>query len=147
MTRLTMAITIDRPIAEVFRVRTTPEETPRWSSNAIEEAATSEGPVGVGSTRHAVVRSFAGRTTTNDAVVTEFELNRRVAMRSITAPVPFQAAWSFAETPDGTRVVWTWSFEFTGAQRLFGPLFGACFRRSFQQDLARLKRMMEAREL
>ena len=147
MTTMTTAITIDRPIAEVFGVLTTPEDTPKWSSNAIEEAATSEGPVGVGSTRRAVVRSFGGRTTSNEAVVTEFEANRRIAMRSISAPVPFEAAWTFTEAGGGTRVIWTWTFAFTGPLRLVGPLFGAYFRRSFQGDLTRLKRMMEAHEL
>lgn len=142
-----MTITIDRPIDDVFRVLTTPEDTPKWSSSAVEEALTSPGPVGVGSTRRAVVRSFGGRTTTNEAMVTEFEPNRRVAMRSISAPVPFEAAWSFTGVPGGTRVDWTWSFEFTRAMRAFGPAFAAYFRRSLQKDLDRLKRMMEAGEL
>ena len=147
MARTGMSITINRPIDDVFRVLTTPEDTPRWSSSAIEEQLTSPGPVGVGSTRRAVVRSFGGRTTTNETIVTEFEPNRRVAMRSVSAPVPFEAAWSFARLPEGTRVDWTWSFEFKGAARLIGPPFAVYFQRSLQQDLARLKRMMEAGEL
>ena len=76
-----------------------------------------------------------------------FEPNRRVAMRSISAPVPFEVSWSFTGVPDATRVDWTWSFELTGAARLFGPPFGAWFRRGLQRDLARLKAMMEAGEL
>jgi uncharacterized protein YndB with AHSA1/START domain len=147
MTRAEMSITINRPIDDVFGVLTTPEDTPKWSSSAAEEQLTSPGPVGVGSTRRAVVRSFGGRTTTNETIVTAFEPNRRVAMRTISAPVPFEAAWSFAALPYGTRVDWTWSFEFKGAARLFGPPFAAYFRRSLQGDLARLKRMMEAGEL
>jgi uncharacterized protein YndB with AHSA1/START domain len=142
-----MSITIDRPVEEVFRVLTTPEDTPKWSSSAVEEALTSPGPVGVGSTRRAVVRSFGGRTTANETVVTEFEANRRVAMRTTSAPVPFEAGWSFTSVPGGTRVDWTWSFEWSGAKRVFGPPFAAYFRRSLQKDLDRLKRMMEAGEL
>jgi uncharacterized protein YndB with AHSA1/START domain len=147
MTDVPITITIDRPVDDVFRVLTTPEDTPKWSSNAVEESLTSPGPVGVGSTRRAVVRSFGGRTTTNETVVTEFEPNRRVAMRTISAPVPFTAAWSFASVPGGTRVDWTWSFEFAGLLRLLAPAFGAYFRRSLRKDLDRLKRMMEAGEL
>lgn len=147
MARTGMSITINRPIDDVFRVLTTPEDTPTWSSSAIEEQLTSPGPVGVGSTRRAVVRSFGGRTTTNETIVTAFEPNRRVAMRSVSAPVPFEAAWSFATLPEGTRVDWTWSFELKGVARLIGPPFAAYFKRSLQQDLARLKRMMEAGEL
>lgn len=147
MTTAEMSITINRPVDEVFRVLTTPEDTPTWSSSAVEERLTSPGPVGVGSTRRAVVRSFGGRTTTNETIVTAFEPNRRVAMRSVSAPVPFEAAWSFTVLPEGTRVDWTWSFHLKGVARLFGPPFAAWFRRSLQADLARLKRMMEAGEL
>jgi hypothetical protein len=68
-------------------------------------------------------------------------------MRTTSAPVPFEAAWSFTGVPRGTRVDWTWSFEFTGALRLLAPAFGSYFRRSLQKDLDRLKRMMEAGEL
>jgi uncharacterized protein YndB with AHSA1/START domain len=142
-----MSVTIARPVDHVFRVLTTPEDTPKWSSNAVEEQLTSPGPVGVGSTRRAVVRSVGGRTTTNETVVTEFEPNRRVAMRSISAPVPFAASWSFNVVPGGTQVDWTWSFGLTGAARLLGPPFGAWFRRSLQRDLAHLKAMMEGGEL
>ena len=147
MPDLGMTITINRPVDDVFRVLTTPEETPKWSSSAVEEALTSPGPVGIGSTRRAVVRSFGGRTTTNETVVTEFEPNRKVAMRSISAPVPFEAAWSFTDVPGGTRVDWTWSFAFAGAFKVLGPAFGSYFRRSLQKDLDRLKQMMEAGEI
>jgi uncharacterized protein YndB with AHSA1/START domain len=142
-----MSITIARPVEQVFAVLTTPEDTPKWSSSAIEEALTSPGPVGVGSTRRAVVRSFSGRTVTNETVVTAFEPNRRVAMRTTSAPVPFQAAWSFTGVPGGTRVDWAWSFEWSGAMRVFGRPLAAYFRRTLQKDLERLKRMMEAGEL
>jgi len=68
-------------------------------------------------------------------------------MRTISAPVLFEAAWSFTALPGGTRVDWTWSFGLKGVVRLFGPPFAVYFRRSLQRDLARLKRMMEAGEL
>jgi uncharacterized protein YndB with AHSA1/START domain len=147
MTTSRMSVTIRRPVEDVFRVLTTPELTPKWSASAVEEQLTSPGPAGLGSTRRAVVRAGGGRTTTNETVVTVFEPNRKVAMRTISAPVPFEAAWTFTTLPDGTRVDWTWSFEFKGVARLFGPPFAVYFRRSHQADLARLKRMMEAGEL
>jgi uncharacterized protein YndB with AHSA1/START domain len=146
MSTAEMSVTIRRPVEDVFRVLTTPEDTPKWSSSAVEEQLTSFGPVAVGSTRRAVVRSFGGRTTTNETVVTVFDPHRRVSMRTITAPVPFEATWSFTALPEGTRVDWAWSFELKGVARLFGPLFAVYFRRSLQADLARLKRMMEAGE-
>jgi uncharacterized protein YndB with AHSA1/START domain len=147
MATLETTITINRPVEDVFTVLTTPEDTPKWSSSAVEEHLTSVGPVGLGSTRSAVVKSFGGRTMTNETVVTEFETNRRVAMRSTAAQVPFQATWSFTALPGATRVEWTWRFELSGVLRLFGPPFAVFFKRSFERDLSRLKRMMEAGEL
>ena len=147
VTTSSMSVTIGRPVEDCFRVLTTPELTPKWSANAVEEQLTSPGPVGLGSTRRAVVRAGGGRTSTNETVVTAFEPNRRVAMRTISAPVPFEAEWVFTSLADGTRVDWTWSFEFTGVARLIGPLFSAYFKRSLQHDLARLKQQMEAGQL
>ncbi len=147
MTTADLSITIGRPVGYVFKVLTTPDDTPKRSFSAVEEQLTSPGPVGIGSTRRALVRSFGGRTTTNETVVTAFEPNRLVAMRTISAPVPFEVAYAFTALPAGTRVDWTWSFELTGVARLFGPLLAAHFRRGLQHDLSRLKQMMESGEL
>lgn len=56
---------IKRPVEDVFRVLSNPENAPKWSLNALEEKLTSPPPVGVGSTRRAVVKSFGGRTAEN----------------------------------------------------------------------------------
>ena len=147
MARVDLAITIERPVPKVFAVLTTPELTPRWSANAIREWVTSEGPVGVGSTRMAVARRFGGGTTTNEVVVTEFERDRLLALRSISGPVSFTSAIAFAEVPEGTRVDWSWSFALPGIAAIAGPVFSAAFRRTFAKDLACLKAMMERGEL
>ncbi len=139
-------ITINRPVDAVFKVLTTPEDTPKWSPSAVEEKLTSPGPVGVGSTRRAVIKS-GGRTMTNETVVTEFEPNRKVTMRSTSATVPFSATWSFSAVPGGTQVDWRWDFRPRGLLRPLGPLVAAIFKRGFVNDLARLKRMMEAGQL
>ena len=143
MTQVSLTITIDRPVADVFRVLTTPEDTPKWSSSALEETLTS-GPVGVGSTRRAVVRSFFGRTTTNETIVTVYEPYRRVAMRTTSGPVPVEATWSFTPVPGGTRVDWDWSFALAGIVRLLAPALTSYFRRAFRRDLDCLKQLMES---
>jgi Polyketide cyclase / dehydrase and lipid transport len=89
MATVELTITIDRPVADVYRVLTTPELTPSWSANAIEEHVTTPGPVGVGSRRRATVRRFGGGTTENEIEITELEPERRVAVRSIESLMPF----------------------------------------------------------
>jgi uncharacterized protein YndB with AHSA1/START domain len=147
MTRIELTVTIGRPVVDVFRVVSTPELTPRWSSNAIEEHVTTPGPLRVGSRRRATVRAFGGGTTQNEIEVTDYEAGRRLSIRSIEAPVPFSSEWTVTPVDSSARVDWRWDFRPRGWQRPFGPLIGLVFRRAFEPDLARLKAMMEVGEL
>ena len=147
MATVEVSVTIERRLADVYRVLTTPELTPRWSSNAVEEQMTTAGPIRVGSRRRARVRRLGGGTTENEIEVTELDPERRIAVRSVTAPVPFTSAWTFEPVDDGTRVDWRWDFEMHGWLRPFGGLLGSVFARTFRRDLDRLKSMMESGEL
>jgi uncharacterized protein YndB with AHSA1/START domain len=147
MATVQVSVTIGRPLADVYRVLTTPELTPRWSSNAVEEHMTTPGPIGVGSRRRATVHRLGGGTTENEIEVTELDRERRIAVRSVTAPVPFTSAWTFAPVDDGTRVDWRWDFEMSGWLRPFDGLLGPIFARTFRRDLDRLKSMMESGQL
>jgi len=147
MATVTVSVTIGRPVVDVYRVLTTPELTPRWSSNALDEQMTTPGPIRVGSRRRATVGRLGGGTTENEIEVTELEPERRIAVRSVKAPVAFSSEWTFAPVDGGTRVDWRWDFEMTGWLRPFDPLMGPIFTRTFRRDLERLKSMMETGEL
>jgi uncharacterized protein YndB with AHSA1/START domain len=138
MTSVELTVTIARPVADVFRVVSTPELATRWSSNAIEEHMTTPGPLGVGSRRRATVRGFAGGTTQNEIEVTDYEPGRRLSVRSIEAPMPFASEWTVTPVDSGARVDWRWAFHPRGWQRPFGPLVGFVFRRAFASDHSRL---------
>jgi uncharacterized protein YndB with AHSA1/START domain len=131
----------------VYRVLTTPELTPRWSSNAIEEHMTTPGPVRVGSRRRATVRRPGRGTTENEIEVTAIEPERSMAVRSIEAPVPFTSSWTFTPVGDATRVDWRWDFQLRGWMRPVDVILGPTFGRTFRRDLDRLKAMMETGEL
>ena len=147
MAEVVLSVAIDRPVADVFRVLSTPELTPRWSANAIEEHVTTPGPMTVGSRRRATVRRFGGGTTENEIEVTELEPDRRIAVRSVESVVPFSSSWTFTPVDGGTRVEWRWQFEMTGWLRPLDGLVRLVFERTFQRDLGRLKSMLEAGEL
>ena len=147
MATVEVSVTIRRPLAEVYRILTTPELTPRWSSNAVDERMTTPGPIRVGSRRRATVRRPGGGTTENEIEVTAVEPERAVAVRSIEAPVPFTSSWTFTPVDDATRVDWRWDFQPRGWMRPVGILLGPVFSRTFRRDLTRLKAMMEAGEL
>ena len=147
MAHVELSVTIDRPVADVYRVLSTPELTPRWSASAIEEHITTPGPLAVGSRRRATVRAVGRRTNENELEVTEIEPERRLAVRSVEATVPFTSAWTFTPVDGGTRVDWTWDFATSGWWRLVDRIFGSLFTRAFRADLLRLKSMMDAGEL
>lgn len=138
-----VSITIKRSVEDVFAVLSDVEATPKWSSNALEEKMTSAGPVGVGSTRRAVVRSF-GLTAENEAEVTEFEPNRRIALQGLSGEFPFRVSMDFERLTGATRVDWTWELAPRGFRKLAGPLLSRLFTRQFRKDLNTLRDMMEA---
>ena len=147
MATVELSVTIARPVSDVYRVLTTPELTPRWSSNAIEEHMTTPGPVRVGSRRRATVRRPGRGTTENEIEVTAIEPERSMAVRSIEAPVPFTSSWTFTPVGDATRVDWRWDFQLRGWMRPIDVILGPTFGRTFRRDLDRLKAMMETGEL
>jgi uncharacterized protein YndB with AHSA1/START domain len=147
MATVEVSVTIARPVSDVYRVLTTPELTPRWSSNAIEEHMTTPGPVRVGSRRRATVRRPGRGTTENEIEVTAIEPERSMAVRSIEAPVPFTSSWTFTPVGDATRVDWRWDFQLRGWMRPVDVILGPTFGRTFRRDLDRLKAMMETGEL
>ena len=144
MATVDLTVTIARPVADVYRVLTTPELTPRWSANAIEEHVTTPGPIAIGSRRRATVRRFGGGTTENEIEVTAIEPERSVAVRSVEAPVPFTSCWTFTPVDTGTRLDWRWDFALSGWMRPFDGLLGPMLARTFRRDLDRLRSMMEA---
>ena len=146
MSSVTNRITIARPIEDVFAMLTDVEKTGLWFPGDVEEHWTSPPPLGVGSTRHAVVR-MGGRRSENDAVVTEYDPPNRAAMKGTSPSAPFVATLAFARAGAGTDVTVTTEFLFRGALRIVGPLFAAWYRRAWSRGLRKLKAMMEAGEV
>jgi uncharacterized protein YndB with AHSA1/START domain len=147
MSTAALTVTIRRPVEDVFDVLTHVENAARWS-RAIEETLTTPGPMAIGTRRRAVVPTFAGRTTENEMELTEFEPNRRLAMRSISwFPFEVRISIDFDRLGDATRLDWLVSFEPGGLLRPTAPILAAVYRRSFAKDLETLKAMMEADEL
>ncbi len=136
-------ITIDRPVEGVFAVLSDVEQTSQWYPNVIEEAWTSEGSVGVGSTRRAVSKSFGVRNE-NEAKVTVFEPNRMIRMTSTKSQIPFEISIGFEEVPGGTDVSWSVVMSPTDIYRpITRPSFPA-FIRQLRAALENLKAMMES---
>ena len=149
MAKAIMSVAIARPVEDVFRVLTDPTLAPRWAANAIKGELITEGPVGIGSRRRAVVKGPLGRTMESVMEVTEFEPNRALALRLISASWGGRGrtGYTLASEGDATRVDWTWEMQPGGFLKPFAVPFMAVFKRLFQRDLENLKAMMESHEL
>lgn len=121
-------------------------QTPRWHPAATEEYWTSDGPIGVGSTRRAVSRSMGIRAE-NEAVVTAFEPGTALGLRSLDSPIPFEMSIALAEAPGGTEIDWSVRMSGAGWRRPMATVGLSAFMRQLEVGLGNLKRLMEAGEL
>jgi carbon monoxide dehydrogenase subunit G len=143
MTTITQSVTINRPVAEVWAFISNFENTTRWSRGVLEARRTSDGPLGVGSTLETVVRAF-GRRRTADYLVTEYEPNRAFAFEVTSGPMTSRARYSVEPAGAGTRLTAAGEAEVTGVYRLLAPLLVRTIKRHSQDDLANVKRILEA---
>ena len=127
-------MTIDRPVADVFAVLSDAERTPRWYPETVEERWLTEGPVGVGSRRLAITKSFGVRTE-NEAIVTVYEPNRALSVESVRSQVPFEVSIRFAAVADSTQVDWDVEMNPSPLMRPVVALSFAPFLRQLQRAL------------
>jgi uncharacterized membrane protein len=139
-------ITITRSVDDVFAVLSKLEDTPKWSSTAIEAKITSAGPIGVGATAR-YVDKFLGRRIESEVEITEFEPNRKLTMQSTSGPFPFRGSVTLEGHGGSTRVGGSFEAEPGGFFKLAEPLLVRIGKRQFESDLANLKDLMEANAL
>ena len=100
----------------------------------------SPGRLGVGA-RFRYKARFAGRQFELVREMTEYEPNRRQAVKTISGPLRFGGVRTFEAIPGGTRITLT-----GGGRAAFGlaePLLLRAAQRSLRSDLASLKRLLE----
>ena len=146
MLNIESSIVINRPIEEVFAVLSDLENNPKWDPGFHEVEKTSQGPIGVGTTWRAV-QSVLSRRIESEAEVTEYEPNRKFAVKTKAGPIPAQVQMTFASVEGGTQVNMRFEGEPGGFFKLAEPLVGNMVKRSFETDLANLKDLMEAHAL
>jgi carbon monoxide dehydrogenase subunit G len=145
MINLENSVVINRPVDEVFAFLANPENEPLWNQSTQKAEQTSEGPMGVGATVNTVNR-FLGRTIDSTWEVTEYEVNRRRAVKSTSGPMPFEFAQTFESVEGGTKITGTGQIEAGGFFKLAEPVVGRMARRQQETSFANLKDFLEAQE-
>lgn len=141
---LTNAVVVDRPVPEVFEAWSELERIPEWYVDSIERRKTSEGPIGVGTTYHAVDKVPPGRRIEGTLEVTRYEPN---ALMAATLSDPYNAEWdvTFEDVEGSTLMTMRVVANFSGIQGLLAPLMTGWGGRVQQRGLDAFKADVESR--
>lgn len=143
MVRVEGTVVINRPIEEVFAFLTNPDNASQWQGGTLESIQTSEGPVGVGTTGQ-VTSQFLGRRIESTWETTEYELNRKAALKTTSGPVPYEQSVTLESVEDGTKATLVAEYEVGGFFKLAEPIIARIAQRQAEVDNANLKDLMEA---
>jgi len=142
MINVEVSVVINRPLAEVFAILSNLENNMRWRSGMIAAEKTSTGPIDVGTT-YRMINSLFGRRVEGQAVVTEYELNRKYATINISG-LPIKTKRTFEPVKGGTRVTFAVKAELGGLFTLTKPLVATIGKRRLARDAAKAKELIEA---
>ncbi len=139
-----MNILIHKPVGEVFDYVSDIQNGPNWQTGLLEVRRITDGPVGVG-TRFTSVRKFMGRSVESDIEFSDYELNRKMSIKSVSGNSPFKQTFIFEPAADGTRLISRFELHMGGIMALAEPLMASGVRRELAADFGRLKEAIETR--
>jgi uncharacterized membrane protein len=138
------AITIDRPRDEVAGFASDPNNVTQWYKNIKSVEWETAPPVRAGS-RIAFVAHFLGRRLAYTYEVRELDPARRFVMSTAQGPFPMETTYTWEDSPTGgTRMTLRNRGQPSGFSKLSAPLMAAAMRRANSNDLAALKKILEA---
>ena len=142
MINVQVNIVINRPLEEVFVFLSNLENNLKWRSGMIKAEKISEGPIGVGTT-YRMINNFFGRRVEGEAVVTEYELNRKYATMNKSG-LPIKTQRVFEPVEGGTRVTFSVETEVGGFFKLVEPLMARIGKRRLEADAVMVKELIES---
>ena len=136
------SITINRPVEEVFAFVTDVANFAKWNAQAGRTEQSSEGPVGLG-TRYRGSSDFMGRTMQWIAEITEYEPNQKAVQKITMGPTEMTMGWFLQPVEGGTRFTIRSEGPTGGLAKLAGPLMDRTMEKQMEDNLARLKALLE----
>jgi uncharacterized membrane protein len=139
------AIEIERPRREVAGYAADLDNTTAWYANIESVEWKTAPPLAVGS-QLTFVAAFLGRRLVYTYEVTDLVPGERLVMRTAEGPFPMETTYGWHDAPGGaTRMTLRNRGEPRGFSRAVAPLMARAMRRANEQDLARIKEILEAR--
>ncbi len=135
------AVTIARPIEDVFSFIADGEQCPKWRSGVLDIKRISGEGVG---TRYAQgVSGPMGRRIAADYEITAFEPNRRIEFQTTAGPVRPHGRYDFEATDGGTRLTFALDATVAGLRKI---LMGSMVQRTMDTEVAALDKVKQVLE-
>ena len=123
MIRIEAGVTVNRPVAEVFRFLQDNRNALQWQSGLLEARVTND-VIGVGRAWVDVVQ-FLGRRIEVASELVEYEPDRALGFKSTSGPIPLEGRYSLEPDGDGTKLTFTMQGEPGGFFKLAEPIVGS----------------------
>jgi uncharacterized protein YndB with AHSA1/START domain len=137
-------LTIDRPRADVAGYCCDPDNVTAWHANITAVWWETPGPLAIGS-RFRFTSDFLGRRLQYTYEVVELVPAERFVMRSDGVPFAMETTYTWEDADGGgTFMTLRNRGEPRGFAGLATPILATAIRRATSNDLARLKRILEA---
>ncbi len=143
MTQITGAVTINRPVEEVFDFVADERNEPRYNPRMRHVKQISAGPIGVG-TRFRAEMIVLGRSMPMMIEYTVYERPRRLASSTHLSGMEIWGTLTFDPVSEGTRMRWSWNLQPRGVLRLLMPLLTRVGLRQEEAIWAGLQQYLEA---
>ena len=136
--------TINRSPEDVSAYAGDPGNAPTWYANIRSVEWRTDPPVGLGS-RMDFVAQFLGRRLAYTYEVVEWVPGERMVMRTADGPFPMETTYTWRPAGDGgTRMTLRNRGTPSGFSRVAAPVMELAMRRATNQDLTRLKELLES---
>lgn len=136
-------IVIARPVGEVAAYAADPSNAPEWYANIESVTWQTSPPVGVGS-KMDFVANFLGRTLAYTYEITELVPGEKLVMRTAQGPFPMETTYTWTPVDaTHTRMTLRNRGETSGFSKIAAPVMSTAMRRANQNDLARIKSLLE----
>jgi uncharacterized protein YndB with AHSA1/START domain len=130
MVKIELSTEIKRPVEEVWTYATDPDKVPEWNPVVLESKVSPPGPLRKGSKVHSVIK-FLGRRFESTGEVTEYEVNKRFALKS-TSPFPIEQTMTLTPAAGGTKITQVGVAEPGGFFKLGEPIIARIAKKQFE---------------
>jgi carbon monoxide dehydrogenase subunit G len=135
------SVTIRRQPEDIFPYLSDPEKFLQWSALKTMKPLTA-GPAGLGS-RFAQSMSILGQNFEGESEVVAYDPPKLIALKGTSGPIQVEYRYTLTPTADGTKLDVVAEGEPGGAFKLAQPLIGPTVHKQMQDNLNRLKKLLE----